>query len=71
MLHAAAVVAIAVAVAAVIAIMHKLNSHANLKKLASGFYANSFAMCVDFGGEDYVLGAPSSLLWSRWLYKAC
>lgn len=50
MLHAAAVVAIAVAVAAVIAIMHKLNSHANLKKLASAFYANSFAMCVDFGG---------------------
>lgn len=60
---------VAVAVAAVIAIMHKLNSHANLKKQATVFMPTAL-QCVSIRG-DYVLGGPSSLLYSRWLYKAC
>lgn len=70
--------------AAVTAIMHKLNSHANLKKQATVFMATT-SQCVSnphrvtasswiwlsWRGLRWVCdGAPSSLHWSRcWLYK--
>lgn len=51
-----------VAVAAVIAIMHKLNSHANLKKLATVFMPTA-SQCVSIlGGGLRVRGPVQSAL---------